>query len=102
MARARIYQLPKSSMQSGFGATSSWVLEFENDEARRVEPLMGWISGDDTRQQLRLFFNSQEEAVAYAQAQCLSYEVAIPHERKIRPKAYADNFKFGRMENWTH
>jgi len=32
----------------------------------------------------------------------LTYEIAIPRERKIKPKAYADNFKFGRMENWTH
>ena len=102
MVRARIYQLPKSSMQSGFGNTGSWVLEFEMDEARRVEPLMGWISNGDTRQQLRLFFNAQAEAVSYAESQGLVYEVAVPHERKIKPKAYADNFKFGRIENWTH
>lgn len=102
MARARIYQQPKSSMQSGFGNTRSWVLEFEITEPRAVEPLMGWVSNGDTRQQLRLFFDSQEEAVGYAKDQNLAYEVAVPHERKIKPKAYADNFKFGRMENWTH
>jgi hypothetical protein len=22
--------------------------------------------------------------------------------RRVRPKAYADNFRYGRMENWTH
>ena len=102
MGRARIYQQPKSTMQSGFGSMKSWVVDFELDEARQVEPLMGWISGSDTRQQLRLFFGSQEEAVAYVKSQGLTYEVAIPRERKIKPKAYADNFKFGRMENWTH
>ena len=102
MTRARIYQLPKSSMQSGFGNTRNWVLEFEMAEARRVEPLMGWVSNGDTRQQLRLFFNELEEATRYAESQGLAYEVAVAHERKIKPKAYADNFKFGRLENWTH
>jgi hypothetical protein len=103
MARiARIFEQPKSAMQSGYAGTRDWVLEFAPAERRVADPLMGWISSGDTEAQLRLRFATREEAVAYAEQQGLHYEVAQPHGRKLRPKAYADNFRFGRIENWTH
>ena len=40
--------------------------------------------------------------MAYAERRGLAVEVELPRERVIRPKAYADNFRFGRRENWTH
>ena len=44
-----------------------------------------------------------EQAVAYAQANDIPYEVAIPPAAaKHKPKVYADNFRYGRSENWTH
>ena len=63
---ARIYKPAKTAMQSGFGNTKGWVLDFEPEAPRRVEPLMGWTSSSDMRQQLRLRFDSKEEAVAWA------------------------------------
>jgi len=35
----RIYQPPKSAMQSGRAVTSVWTLEYEVETARRPEPL---------------------------------------------------------------
>jgi hypothetical protein len=63
---------------------------------------MGWIGSADTQGQVKLTFDTQEEAVAYAERNGLSYEVEIAPPRRIRPKAYADNFKYDRIENWTH
>ncbi len=100
--RARIYQPPKTAMQSGTHGTHHWVLDFEPSGARRPDPLMGWIGGGDTTAQVTLRFATLEEATAYAERQGLPYEVELPHVRQIKPKAYADNFRFGRMENWTH
>jgi hypothetical protein len=40
--------------------------------------------------------------VAYADRAGLQYEVELPQDRRVRPKAYADNFRWGRVENWTH
>jgi hypothetical protein len=100
--RARIFRQPKTAMQSGNAGTQDWVLEFEASGPRRADPLMGWIGGSDTRSQVRLVFASRDEAVAYAERQGLAFDVELPRERKIKPKAYADNFKFGRAENWTH
>ena len=102
MARARIFKQPKSAMQSGFAGTQDWILEFEPAEQRRADPLMGWIGSGDTQQQLRLRFDSEAEALAYAQTNAIACDVALPQARRIKPKLYADNFKFGRIGNWTH
>ncbi len=100
--RARIFQPPKTAMQSGWANTREWVLEFVTSNARRPDPLMGWIGGGDTQTQVRLQFDTKEEAIDYAGRAGLDYDVELPQPRRIRPKAYADNFKYGRIENWTH
>ncbi|MAB15415.1 MAG: ETC complex I subunit [Parvibaculum sp.] len=89
-------------MQSGRAKTKKWVLDFEPSARRQVEPLMGWTSSPDTRQQLRLSFETKEEAVAYAEKHGLAYRVFEPHSAKAPAKSYAENFKFGRKTLWTH
>ena len=89
-------------MQSGRANTDRWVVEFEPESRREVEPLMGWTSSADTRAQLRLRFDSQEEAVAYAKKHGFMYTLEQPRNRRIQPKAYADNFKVDRLLRWTH
>jgi hypothetical protein len=98
----RIYQPAKNAMQSGRGTTKRWLVEHEQSAPRQVEPLMGWTSSADTRQQLRLWFESREEAIAYCERENLMYIVEAPRERQVRPKAYADNFAAGRPFPWTH
>ncbi len=100
--RARIYQPPKTAMQSGRAGTDTWILEFEPSSPRRPDPLMGWIGSMDTLAQVRLHFASREEAVGYADRHGIAYDLELPRERRVRPKAYADNFRFGRREMWTH
>jgi hypothetical protein len=99
---ARIYRPAKTAMQSGHAGSSKWVLEFEPESARRVEPLMGWTSSSDMRGQLRLRFDSQEAAVAYARRHGLMYTLEAPKDRQPRRKAYADNFSYARLFPWTH
>ena len=89
-------------MQSGRGNTRRWVLEFESAARREPDPLMGWTSSGDTRRQLRLFFDTREEAVAHAERNGLDYTVEEPRGRQVRPKSYADNFRYDRIGRWTH
>jgi hypothetical protein len=98
----RIYRQAKTATQSGAANTRRWVVEFEPDGARAVEPLMGWTSSADTKGQVRLFFDSEAEALAYARKNGYMYSLERPRERKVRPKAYADNFRFDRLGRWTH
>jgi hypothetical protein len=100
--RARIYLPPKSAMQSGLARTQRWTLEYEPEHKKIRDPLMGWTGSDDMRQQIRLSFETQEAAIAYAEGQGIPFDLEIPPARTLRPKAYADNFRVDRKENWTH
>ncbi len=100
--RARIYQPAKNAMQSGRALTKRWLLEYEPEQARRVDPLMGWTSTGDMRQELALEFDTAEEAVAYAEKNGIPYQVFEPHRPRPRPKSYADNFRFDRKVPWSH
>ncbi|MEM1050349.1 MAG: ETC complex I subunit [Pseudomonadota bacterium] len=100
--QAKIYKPSKTAMQSGKARTKAWVLEFEKESARTVEPLMGWTSSSDMRQQVRLTFATKEEAIAYAERNNIAYTVIKPREQKRRPMAYSDNFKYNRVGSWTH
>ena len=92
--RGRIFQRSKSAMQSGVGGTEEWELCF---------PARNGAVGSNTRAQLRLRFASRDEAIAYAERNDIAYDLEIPPAVKQQaPKVYADNFRFGRTENWTH
>jgi hypothetical protein len=99
---ARIYRPAKNAMQSGKAKTQDWVLEFEPKSVRAPDPLMGWTVTTDTDGQIRLSFDSKEDAVAYAQAHGISFQLVDPKPVKRIIKAYADNFAFGRKMPWTH
>ena len=89
-------------MQSGPARTKDWVLEHEIEAPREIDPLMGWTSSRAMKQQLRLSFESTEEAVAYAERNGIPYRVMEPKPRKAVRKSYSDNFRFGRIGSWTH
>ena len=98
MAEAKIYQPAKTAMQSGRANTNRWIVEYEPEEAKRADPLMGWIGSGDMRGQVRIRFETKEEAIGYAERNHLSYQLTEPTVRKIRPKNYADKFRFDRIE----
>ena len=100
--RARIYKPAKNAMQSGRARTKLWLLEYEPESPRTPDPLMGWTSSHDMRQQLALEFDTSEEAVAYAEKHNIPYQVFEPHAPTPKPKAYSDNFRFDRKVPWSH
>ena len=102
--RVRIYQPARSAMQSGTARTKAWVLDFPPADPRRIDPLMGWTSSDDTQSQVRLHFDSLDEAVAYATDKGLDFIVQEPKRRgvNVRPRGYGENFATDRRTPWTH
>lgn len=98
----RIFRPSKTAMQSGRGRVGEWVIEFEPGARPDPDPLMGWAGSADTRAQVQLHFETMEEAIAHAERNGWTYTVQKPRERRIRPKAYADNFSYTRTQPWTH
>ncbi|MGU3539484.1 ETC complex I subunit [Methylobacterium sp. A54F] len=103
MSSARIYQPAKDASQSGLARTKQWLLEFDRTSPRETDPLMGWTGSSDMLQQVRLEFDTREEAIAYAQRAGIAYRVEEPQKPVIRKGlSYSDNFKFNRTAPWTH
>ena len=90
---ARIYQNPKSAMQSGKAKTDTWVLEFEQSEARKADPLMGWTGSGDTQSQVKLSFPTKDAAKAYAERYGIPTRIHATPKKGLRLQAYADNFR---------
>ena len=98
---ARIYLPARTAMQSG-QAKDKWVLEFEPESAREIEPLMGWTSSTDMKAQVRLRFDNKEEAIAYAAKSGIAYRVEEPKPATRKTVSYSDNFKTTRVVPWSH
>ena len=99
MTEVRIFRPAKTAMQSGRAKTKQWTLEFVPGAREEPDPLMGWAGSPDTRNQVRLSFDTKDEAVAFAERNGYGYTVAddVP-ARKPKPKSYSDNFRFDRVE----
>jgi hypothetical protein len=99
---ARIFRPSRNAMQSGKGKSHQWMLVFEQETPRGIDPLMGYTSSGDTRQQVRLSFGTQEEAEAYAQRNGIAYSVQPAHDATPKRVSYTDNFRSDRKTPWTH
>ena len=83
---ARIFSPSKTAMQSGRSKATGWVLEFEPTDARRQDPLMGWTQTGDTEGQVRLSFETKEEAVRYADQNGIAFQLIDPKPREADPQ----------------
>ena len=102
MTAVRIYQPRKNAMQSGRGKTRFWLLEFEPGAQARIDPLMGWVGQGDTQNQVKMRFETSEDAVAFCAKRGLSCQVIEPKARRVHKKSYSDSFSGSREKNWTH
>jgi len=99
---ARIYKPARTAMQSGTAKTKEWLLTYEPEQPRAVEPLMGWTSSGDMKQQLRLHFHTKEEAIAYCERNGIAFEVFESTPPQRQRMSYSDNFAPTRRGAWTH
>ena len=99
---ARIYRPAETATQSGAAKSRRWLLEFEPELPREVEPLMGWTSSSDMKSQIKLWFASKEDALDYAARQGIEARVEEPGAPSRKVLSYSDNFRSGRLGQWTH
>ena len=73
-------------MQSGFGKSEKWLLEFKTKDPGK-NPLMGWESSSDTLTELKLEFSTKELAINFAKKKEIEFEVIEPKKRKTLKKS---------------
>jgi hypothetical protein len=100
---ARIFRPAPSATQSAPGE-KPWVLIYDRASPREIEPLMGWTSSSDMKSQIKLRFDTKEEAIDYAKRNGVAYRVEEPRPNNAsrRIVSYSDNFKTSRIGQWTH
>ena len=98
----KIYKPAKSSMQSGLGKTKQWIAEYVAESDKVKDTLMGWNSSINTKEQIKIYFDTKEQAIEWSKKNNQQFIVIEPKERKIKPKNYASNFDMSRKEPWTH
>ena len=85
--QVRISKPAKSAMQSADGDIR-WQLEFVKKPERRFkESVMGRTSSSDMSSEVKISFDSLEEAIAFAEKKSYQYEVIKPKEARIPKKA---------------
>jgi len=89
-------------MSSGRAKTHKWLLEFDSAAPRSIDPLTGNAVSTDTREQLRMSFDTLEEAVSYAKSNDIPHRVHGSQDMKRIPRSYSENFAFDRKLPWTH
>ncbi len=97
LMKAIIYQPTKNAMQSGRGKSNIWKISLEENEAKFIDPLMGWVGMSDMASELNLTFDSLELAKSYAKKHKLDYSIIKPKQRNITPKSYAGNFSYDKI-----
>lgn len=89
----KIYKPAKSAMQSGKARNKKWLVEaIEEKNIRHLDPLMKWVSVDNTLSELHFEFAKKEEAIEFAQKSGFDFVVEEPLVAKLQKKSYADNF----------
>ena len=91
MKKAKIYKPSKTAMQSGVRNTKKWILEFDTLNTG-INPLMGWVTSNDTMSEVKLEFSTKEQAINYARINNIDYYIIEPQKRKMIKKSYSDNF----------
>lgn len=99
---AKIFRSEASAMTSGRANEDKWCLEYVSTERSVIDPLTGNTRNSDTREQLKMRFDTLEDAVAYAKANNIPHRVIDRPKAKRIPRSYSENFDFDRKLPWTH
>ena len=98
----KIFKPAKTAMQAGLGKTKKWLAEYISDTDSVKDSLMGWNSSLDTQSQIKVFFETKEQAINWAKKNNYQFFIEETKTKSIKPKSYASNFDINRKEPWTH
>ena len=68
----KIFKPAKTAMQSGKAKTKLWHLQVMDDSIQTRDPLIGYHGGSSTKNQIKLEFETKEDAINFAKC-------CVPH-----------------------
>ncbi|KAK9873792.1 hypothetical protein WA026_002150 [Henosepilachna vigintioctopunctata] len=92
----RIYMPPKNAMQSGTNNLGHWEIDFEARE-RWENPLMGWCSTGDPLSNMKVEFQSKEDAIQFCEKNSWRWYIQESKlDKPVKPKSYGINFSWNK------
>ncbi|XVF39794.1 hypothetical protein PTKIN_Ptkin01aG0060900 [Pterospermum kingtungense] len=94
--RVIIYSPARTASQQGSGKVGKWKIDFLSTQ-KWENPLMGWTSTGDPYANVGeagLEFDTAEAAKVFAEKHGWEYQIKKRHTPLLKPKSYADNFKW--------
>ncbi|XP_049964796.1 NADH dehydrogenase [ubiquinone] iron-sulfur protein 4, mitochondrial [Schistocerca serialis cubense] len=91
----RIYMPAKNAMQSGTDNTHRWEMEFETRE-RWENPLMGWASTGDPLSNMKIDFQTKDDAISFCEKNGWRWFVEEPKPKQAKVKNYGFNFSWNK------
>lgn len=82
-------------MQSGSYGTRRWMIEFDTKE-RWENPLMGWTSTADPLSNMKVDFESAEDAADFCFKNGWNYYIEPKQMRTFKSKSYGANFSWNK------
>lgn len=89
-----IAQRMNKTLQSGAKFSDQWQIYWKNSE-RWSNPLMGWTSTADPMSNVKLNFDTKEDAIAFASQNGWKFELRLPTDKSTVPAGsylYKHNF----------
>ncbi|MEQ9115264.1 MAG: NADH dehydrogenase ubiquinone Fe-S protein 4 [Rickettsiales bacterium] len=90
--KAIIYKEQNRITQSGKGSLDKWNLEFRKEQ-NITDPILESSGSINTKDQIKISFDSREEAVRYAKENSIYYEVIKIKPVIFKSKSYSQNFR---------
>ncbi|KAL3288686.1 hypothetical protein HHI36_003119 [Cryptolaemus montrouzieri] len=92
----RIYMPPKNAMQSGTNNLGHWEIDFETRQ-RWENPLMGWCSTGDPLSNMKVQFQSKNDAISFCEKNGWQWFIQESKlEKSVKPKSYGINFSWNK------
>jgi len=79
-------------MQSGLSNTKKWCLSNSEIDESYISSKFCWIGSTNPEKQIKLFFDSLEDAKSFATRNKYDFKIIQPKKRKIVKKSYSENF----------
>ena len=88
-----IYQKNKPITQSGFlNFNNEWLIKVDEPKNQNKDNVMGWVSVDGHKGQIKLKFKTKEMAISYAKNNGYQYRILENKAKSITQKSYSTNF----------
>ena len=98
---ARIFSPPKPRCSRAWRGTREWILEYEPEQPKLIEPLMGWTSSTETQAAGAHELREQGGRGRLRHAPGRGHSCRGAAKDGAETEVLRESFKFGPLDRWS-